>query len=112
MVVVVVVLITIGFLHDCISLIAGSGDRRKDRDAATKPQSQHQLHQLLQVIVHFLSFSCSYLLCSYVFATNFTNSLSASFPVVLVVDTFKNLTLQELGEEERLGEGQEPKRKR
>ena len=36
----------------------------------------------------------------------------ASFPVVLVVDTFKNLTLQELGEEERLGEGQEPKRER
>lgn len=44
----------------------GSGDRRKDRDASTKPQSQHQLHQLLQ----------------------------------------------ELGEEERIGEGQEPKRKR
>ena len=63
MVVVVVVLITIGFLHDCISLIAGSGDRRKDRDASTKPQSQHQLHQLLQVIFHFLSFSCSYFLC-------------------------------------------------
>ena len=55
-VVAVVVLITIGFLHDCISLIAGSGDRRKDRDPTTKPQSQHQLHQLLQVI--FLSLPC------------------------------------------------------